>query len=54
MPKVKYVGPHDAVEVPALGVVCGRGESVEVDATTAKALLEQPDNWQPTAKGAKS
>lgn len=46
MPRIKYVGPHDEVEVPSLGLVCQRGESVEVDASTAKQLTAQPDNWQ--------
>lgn len=48
--KVKYVGPHDAVEVDGVGVV-KRGEPVEVGAAHGKGLLEQVDNWQPvTAK----
>ena len=46
MPRIKYVGPHDEVEVPSLGVVCARGSSVEVDAGDAKKLTAQPDNWQ--------
>lgn len=41
MPRMKYVGPHDAVDVA--GVSVKRGE----DADLPKDLLDQPDNWQP-------
>ena len=48
-----YVGGHDEVEVPSLGVV-KRGESVEVDADMAASLDEQPTNWaKPNTKAAK-
>lgn len=47
---VTYVGPHDEVYVPAAGVSCRNGESVEVAADVATALLEQPDNWRAAAK----
>lgn len=54
MPKIKYVGPFDAVEVPALGRDVKRGEPIEVeDAEIAKSLLEQKDNWQRVSKPAK-
>jgi len=47
--KIKYVGPHDAVEVA--GQVVKQGESAEFPAEIAKSLLEQDTNWQPvTAK----
>lgn len=40
-----YTGPHDEVEVPALGLVVKQGEQIEVSADDAKLLDEQPDNW---------
>jgi len=44
---LRYVGPHVAVDVPALGQVVRRGETVTVDnAALAKGLLAQADNWQ--------
>lgn len=30
MPKVKYVGPFDEVEIPDLGLVVKRGDTVDV------------------------
>lgn len=48
MIKLTYVGPHDAVHVPAIGADVARGETLDVaDAELAAALLEQTDNWQP-------
>lgn len=47
MPRITYTGPHDEVEIPSAGVVCKRGESVEVPDELGKSLLEQADNWQP-------
>ncbi|WP_332645111.1 hypothetical protein [Aeromicrobium sp.] len=48
---VKYVGPFDAVEVPAANLLeVKNGETVEVDADLAKSLLDQPDNWRPGKK----
>lgn len=41
---VKYVGPHDAVEVA--GQVVERGAAADLG-DLEKHLLEQPDNWQP-------
>jgi hypothetical protein len=46
MPKVKYVGPIDEVEVIGVGVFARHSDPVEVDAATAKALLAQPDNFE--------
>lgn len=44
---LKYVGPHVAVDVPALRQTVARGATVTVDdAALAKALLDQADNWQ--------
>lgn len=48
MPRIRYVGPYDAVEVPALGVVCERDATIDVaDAELAASLLDQADNWTP-------
>lgn len=49
--KVRYTGPHLAVEVPALGRVVERGEAVEVPLDLAAALTLQAD-WQPVGKSA--
>lgn len=43
--KLKYVGPHDEVEVAGVHVV-KRGEAFECDAELGKSLLEQPDNFE--------
>lgn len=49
-----YVGPHDEVDVPDLGVTVKRGESVEVTAEQAAVLDEQPANWaKPNTNAAK-
>jgi hypothetical protein len=45
--KITYVGSHDEVEVPSVGVVCKRGAVVEVSDSVGASLLEQTDNWQP-------
>jgi hypothetical protein len=53
MPKVKYVGPHPAVEVemaPRKWVSVANGDTVEVGNDLAAALLQQVDNWQGTTK----
>lgn len=47
--KLKYVGPHDEVEVAGIYVV-RRGDTFECDAELSASLLEQPDNFQPAAK----
>ena len=48
---IKYVGAHDAVEVPAANLLeVKNGETVEVDSEIAKSLLEQADNWRPGKK----
>jgi hypothetical protein len=44
--RIKYVGPHDEVEVPALNLVVANGQVVEVKTADAESLLEQPSNWQ--------
>lgn len=49
MPRLVYTGPHDAVDLPALGLACKRGEPVTVPAEAAGPLLEQAENWQRAA-----
>lgn len=47
--KLRYVGPHKAVSVPALGegVTVKRNHQVTVeDAAIATSLLEQRENWR--------
>lgn len=56
--KIKYVGPASGgVTIAATGQHAPRGETVDVDESTARSLLEQTDAWQPasapkTTKGA--
>jgi hypothetical protein len=48
MKRIKYVGPHDAVDVPVAGLEgVKRGAVVEVRGEVAESLLEQVDNWHP-------
>lgn len=56
MLKITYVGPHsDGVEVPDLGCIVDRGETIEVDDdVTALNLLDQSDNWQAASPSAAS
>lgn len=42
--KFKYVGPHDAVDIPGVGTV-ERGHSAEFDADRSAGLLGQSD-WE--------
>lgn len=55
MPSVRYIGPHDGVEVPmpngTLSTVM-HGELLETDGEHAAGLLEQPTNWQAAKKPA--
>lgn len=53
MPKIKYTGPHDAVELevaPRKWATVNHGDTIEVGAELAKSLLQQVDNWQGTTK----
>lgn len=55
MKSIKYVGPHDAVEVevaPQRWALVNHGQVVEVGDTLAVALLDQPDNWKSVTKKA--
>lgn len=45
--KFKYVGPHDAVDLPGVGTV-ERGHQVEVTGAAAESLTKQTD-WQRVA-----
>lgn len=49
MRKVTYQGPHDAVDIPSLGLTVAAGETIEVDDAVAKVLEAQ--GWK--ASGAK-
>lgn len=39
--RIEYVGPHDAVEIPSVGVACRRGETVDVPDEVALNLTKQ-------------
>lgn len=43
--KFKYVGPHDEVEVPALGITVQHGHQIEATGDAAESLSKQAD-WQ--------
>lgn len=42
--KFTYVGPHDAVEIPALGVTVEHGQTIEVTGDMADEFLKR-DDW---------
>jgi len=55
VPRITYVGPIDAVDIPLLrlnGVK--RGESFDATADQAAALLLAPDNYIPAKATAKA
>lgn len=52
MPRLRYIGPFEEVEIPALRLVVKRGEDFDAPDTIAKGLLEQVDNYQPASKSA--
>lgn len=45
MRKFKYVGPHDGVELPDLGIEVAQGETVEVDGEVADDF-DARDDWE--------
>lgn len=54
MPKRFYTGSHDEVQVhlPSGAIMTvQRGTSIEVNASDAKGLDDQPDAWSLTAEG---
>lgn len=55
--RVKYIGPHEAVELE-LGdgrlATVARGDVLETDDEHAAALLEQPSNWEPATPAKKA
>lgn len=42
--KLRYIGPHDQVDV--IDITVARGEPFEAVGKTADALLRQPDNFE--------
>lgn len=46
--RVQYVGPHDAVEVVAVGVTARRGEVMELGGSVAGRV---PGGWSPVESG---
>lgn len=49
--KIRYVGPHDEVSIPDLGILAERGKAFDVDDTTGAELLAQIGNYEPIAGG---
>gem|GEM_PF-5575658 len=55
MQKLKYTGPHSAVEIevaPRKWVTVERDGTIEAPKALADSLLEQADNWQQVGKPA--
>lgn len=50
--RLKYVGPFEGVEIPALGVTVAQGEELEVTGDVAQELLKR-DDWERTDKPTK-
>lgn len=51
--KLKYIGPHDAVEVPLpFGgfITVKNGEVKDLPDSLSEGLLEQKDNWKKANK----
>lgn len=46
MKRFKYVGPFDAVDVPALGRSVKQGETVEVEDVDVSAGLDGQADWE--------
>ncbi|RKT49359.1 SAP domain-containing protein [Saccharothrix australiensis] len=49
---VRYDGPHEAVEVPAAGLIVARGDTVEVPDALGARLVEQAGWTDPPAQPA--
>lgn len=46
MKPITYIGAHDEVVIPSLGIRCANGATIEVEDEAAASLLEQTDNWR--------
>lgn len=54
MKKIRYVGPHDEVQIAATGQIVQQNHQVEIeDDDLAKSLLEQTDNWEKVSPASK-
>lgn len=54
MPKIKNISPFGALDVPLLRTVVEAGEVITVTEDQARALLLQPDNYEPADRPAKA
>jgi hypothetical protein len=43
--RFRYQGPHDAVDIPALGVIVAHGETIEVTGAIAEEFVKR-DDWE--------
>lgn len=43
--RLRYIGEHEGIEIPALGVVVAQGEEFEVTGDIAQELLKRGD-WE--------
>lgn len=54
MPRLKNISPLGALDVPLLRRIVEAEEIIDVTEDQARVLLQQPDNYQPTDKAAKT
>lgn len=54
MPKLRNISPLGDLDVPLLRTVIPAGETVDVTEDQARALLQQPGNYEPADKSAKA
>lgn len=45
MPSVRYIGPHDEVDLPTLGLFCKSGDVIEVSDDVVAGLADQT-SWE--------
>ena len=44
--RLRYVGPHDVVEIPGVPDPVARGQEFDIGGTAAASLLEQVANFE--------
>jgi hypothetical protein len=53
MPKIKYDGPFDEIEIPSLGLIVKKGDSFEVADEDVITFADQAECFAPHDKAAK-
>jgi hypothetical protein len=54
MPKLKNISPLGALDVPLLHTIVEADQTFDVSEDQARVLLQQPDNYAPVDKAAKT